>query len=195
MCRVIMNMMVTEAHDATKLIRNLSTIICLLQSMLKLLSLIKYKEEYCFLVQMITQVFKDLSAFMTIFMLNVYIFAMVYFVMGVEIENEEYKDMYTTFSGFIQVFRNSIGDIVPVKLDAWNVSKTNDSVLSAMAHGIVWIFWFINIFTMTIVFLNFVIAEVGNTYNEVRESGTLFLYQKKAEMNFFAQNINFFFQR
>jgi hypothetical protein len=142
---------------------------------------------------MITQVFKDLSAFMTIFMLNVYIFAMVYFVMGVEIENEEYKDMYTTFSGFIQVFRNSIGDIVPVKLDAWNVSKTNDSVLSAMAHGIVWIFWFINIFTMTIVFLNFVIAEVGNTYNEVRESGTLFLYQKKAEMNFFAQNINFFF--
>jgi len=195
MCRVIMNMIVTEAHDATKLIRNLSTIICLLQSMLKLLSLIKYKEEYCFLVQMITQVFKDLSAFMTIFMLNVYIFAMVYFVMGVEIENEEYKDMYTTFSGFIQVFRNSIGDIVPVKLDAWNVSKTNDSVLSAMAHGIVWIFWFINIFTMTIVFLNFVIAEVGNTYNEVRESGTLFLYQKKAEMNFFAQNINFFFQR
>ena len=193
MCRVIMNMWVTQAHDATKLIRNLSTIICLLQSMLKLLSLIKYKEEYCFLVQMITQVFKDLSAFMTIFMLNVYIFAMVYFVMGVEIENEEYKDMYTTFSGFIQVFRNSIGDIVPVKLDAWNVSKTNDSVLSAMAHGIVWIFWFINIFTMTIVFLNFVIAEVGNTYNEVRESGTLFLYQKKAEMNFFAQNINFFF--
>ena len=52
-------------------------------------------------MQMITQVFKDLSAFMTIFMLNVYIFAMVYFVMGVEIDNEEYKDMNNTFSGFI----------------------------------------------------------------------------------------------
>ena len=62
-----------------------------------------------------------------------------------------------------------------------------------MATGLVWTFWFINAFTMTIVFLNFVIAEVGNTYNEVKSSGTLFLYQKKAEMNFFAQNINFFF--
>ena len=154
--------------------------------MLKLLQLIKYKEEYCFLVQMITQVFKDLSAFMTIFMLNVYIFAMVYFVMGVKFESPEYKDMLTTFSGFIQVFRNSIGDIIPVELESWSIERTNDSLLTIVATGIVWAFWFINIFTMTIVFLNFVIAEVSNTYTEVKESGTLFLYQKKAEMNFFA---------
>ena len=84
MGRVIMNMYVGKEHDLKKIVRNIFTIICLLQSMLKLLKLIKYKEEYCFLVQMITQVFVDLSPFMTIFMLNVYIFAMVYFVMGVK---------------------------------------------------------------------------------------------------------------
>ena len=59
-------------------------------------------------------------------------------------------------------------------------------MLGALASAIVWTFWFINVFTMTIVFLNFVIAEVGNTYNDIKSSGTIFLYQKKAEMNFVA---------
>ena len=124
MGRVIMNMYVGKEHDLKKIVRNIFTIICLLQSMLKLLTLIKYKEEYCFLVQMISQVFVDLSPFMTIFMLNVYIFAMVYFVMGVKMESEEYKDMNPSFSGFIQVFRNSIGDIVPVELSSWRYENT-----------------------------------------------------------------------
>ena len=135
---------------------------------------------------MLTQVFKDLYPFMTIFMLNVYIFAMVDFVMETDMEGEEYENMIPTFRGFIQVFRNSIGDISAVGLDSWREERTNDPILSAVANGIVWIFWFINVFTMTIVFLNFVIAEVGNTYNDIKSSGTIFLYQKKAEMNFVA---------
>lgn len=50
---------------------------------------------------MLTQVFKDLYPFMTIFMLNVYIFAMVDFVMDTDMEGEEYKNMYPTFRVFI----------------------------------------------------------------------------------------------
>lgn len=58
--------------------------------MLKLLYYIKYKEQFCFLVQMLTQVFKDLYPFMTIFMINVYIFSMVDFVMDTDMKGEEY---------------------------------------------------------------------------------------------------------
>ena len=79
--QVILNRWVTEAHDPIRLVRNILTIICLLQSMMKLLNYIKYKEEFCFLVKMLNQVITDLYPFMTIFMLNVYIFGMIDFVM------------------------------------------------------------------------------------------------------------------
>ena len=162
--------------------------------MLKLLNYIKYKEQFCFLVKMLTQVFKDLYPFMTIFMLNVYVFAMVDFVMENETEGEEYKNMLRTFGSFIKIFRNSIGDISAVKLNHWSQENIEgDLMLSRLATGIVWSFWFINVFTMTIVLLNFVIAEVGNTYNDIKSSGNIFLYQQKAEMNFVASNISSFF--
>ena len=111
---------------------------------------------------------------MTIFMLNVYVFAMVDFVMENDTEGEEYKSMSRTFSSCIKIFRNSIGDISPVSLTRWKSENINgDPMLSKLATGIVWSFWFINVFTMTIVLLNFVIAEVGNTYNDIKESGDI----------------------
>ena len=73
------------------------------------------------------------------------------------------------------------------KIGPWK--EIDDALLSDCAMFIIWAFWFVNVFTMTIVFLNFVIAEVGNTYNNIKSSGTIFLYQKKAEMNMLAQNI------
>lgn len=86
--------------------------------------------------------------------------------------------MHPIFSQLIKIFRNSIGDISAVKLNSWSdESLDGNFVLSHLATAIVWSFWFINVFTMTIVLLNFVIAEVSNTYNNIKSSGNIFLYQ------------------
>ena len=49
--------------------------------MVKLLQYIQYNEKFCFLVEMLTQVFADLYPFMAVFMLNVYVFCMIDFIM------------------------------------------------------------------------------------------------------------------
>jgi len=42
---------------------------------------------------------------------------------------------------------------------------------------------------MMIVLLNFLIAEVGQTYDKVKSDGSMLLYQKKAELNLLAFKI------
>jgi len=53
----------------------------------------------------------------------------------------------------------------------------------SVALIVLWSFWFINIFLMLIIILNFLIAEVSQTYDRVKGSGKMFLYQKKCEIN------------
>jgi hypothetical protein len=47
----------------------------------------------------------------------------------------------------------------------------------------IWIFWFGNMFIMLIVILNFLIAEVSQTYDKVKSAGKIFLYLSKANVN------------
>jgi len=137
---------------------------------------------------MLSQVFADLAPFMVVFMLNVYVFCMIDFIMDAEQEDEG-KGLGATFKVFLMIFLNSIGGIAGVNLPTWNEEFGSTASVKTTAIIIVWIFWFINVFTMTIVFLNFVIAVVGNTYNEVKTTGTVFIYSTKAEMNFLVQLI------
>jgi hypothetical protein len=53
----------------------------------------------------------------------------------------------------------------------------------SVAIGILWMFWFFNEFVMMIIILNFLIAEVSQTYDKVKGAGNQFLYKKKCEVN------------
>ena len=56
----------------------------------------------------------------------------------------------------------------------------------SVALIILWLFWFVNIFIMLIIILNFLIAEVSQTYDKVKGSGKMFLYQKRCEIDWIA---------
>jgi hypothetical protein len=84
------------------------------------------------------------------------------------------------------MFRNSIGDIAEINYGVW--TRTDDEelpLLSSYNFAIVslWTFWFLNMFIMLIVILNFLIAEVSQTYDKVKSSGKTFLYLSKASVN------------
>jgi uncharacterized membrane protein len=48
---------------------------------------------------------------------------------------------------------------------------------------LLWLFWFINIFLMLIILLNFLIAVISATYERVDSQKTNYTYKDKAEMN------------
>lgn len=110
--------------------------------------------------------------------------------MGADFENQ--REVYPGIPKFIviliQIFRNSIGDITVINYGVWipeeGVDYTpHEETQRSLAIGILWIFWFFNEFLMLIIILNFLIAEVSQTYDRVKGAGNQFLYKKKCEVN------------
>ena len=87
------------------------------------------------------------------------------------------------------MFRNSIGDIAEVHYGVWaifdkhGVQKGEITTQNIAAIITIWAFWFLNMFIMLIVIVNFLIAEVSQTYDKVKSSGKTFLYLSKASVN------------
>lgn len=68
----------------------------------------------------------------------------------------------------------------------------DDPFQNKYEYGIVamtWIFFVIQTFVMQIVLLNFLIAEVSMTFENVNNLGSSLIYQKKQGLNLFVQKI------
>ena len=130
--------------------------------------------------------FEDLFPFLTIFVVTVFFFSLVMVIMDTGFEDEDYPRVQQFLIIFLQNLRNSVGDLNAVEYDGW---KDADASVRDKALTIVWLFWVLNIFIMLIVLLNFLIAEVSQTYDKVKSQGDMLLYQKKAELNLLAYKI------
>ena len=149
----------SEAHDSHLLWGNIVAITCLLMCTVKLMQFLRYKEEFGFLIQMILTVFVDLFPFLTIFMVLVFFFSLVMVITDADFEQDDYSMVDRFISLFLQVFRNSVGDIAAVKYKHWLDDAEGSTRQFAMF--LIWFFWLVNIFIMLIVMLNFLIAEVS----------------------------------
>jgi len=47
----------------------------------------------------------------------------------------------------------------------------------------IWIVWLIDILVMVVIMLNFLVAEVGQTYENVMSAGMTLIYRTRADMN------------
>jgi len=125
------------------------------------------------------QVFSDIKPFLLIFFLLIYTFSLITFALDADFNNDDYPGLPKVLYTFIRIFRNSIGDIeVPLYKNWLNKSinpETNEEVINSitLAQGIsifiIYLYWILNIFIMVIILLNFLIAEVGETFAHVNE--------------------------
>ena len=124
------------------------------------------------------QVFSDIKPFLLIFFLLIYTFSLITFALDADFNNDEYPGLPRVLYTIIRIFRNSIGDIeVPLYENWLNRSidpETNEEVIDSitLAQGIsitiIYLYWIFNIFIMVIILLNFLIAEVGETFETVK---------------------------
>ena len=98
-------------HGMLKLFDNLIQILIILQSSVKILQFLRYHDDFCFLVSMITHVLLELIPFFTIFVMYILVFTIINIVMEADFDDEDYQDVPRFLRIFIQTFRNSIGDI------------------------------------------------------------------------------------
>lgn len=96
-------------------------IICIIQSGLKLMQLIRYDENFCYLVEMLLQVSKDIFPFLIVFFTFCAVFILITYILEGGYSFDAYPCMkpFPLIVNMLQTFRNSIGDLAEPEYGNW----------------------------------------------------------------------------
>ena len=161
-------------YEAKKIIIIVVTAVMLLKTFFFL----RLFESLSHLVLMMRQVVKDLKAFLMFYTVLLWTCSLIFSIIGLgNIENlknddggaqklklktypgVEYQHVAKYIRHFITLFRMSLGDF----------DFGESTALQPFDNYWFWIAWSLSVIVTMVVFLNFIIAEVGNSYNIVNE--------------------------
>ncbi|CDW73596.1 wd-40 repeat protein [Stylonychia lemnae] len=146
-------------------------ILVIVLSFMKLFFFLRIYDGFSFLVQMMGGVFKDLKYFMIFFLIFILQFGMIFLVLFKAQQIDEYNGV-NKLAYFLMAFRISSGDF---QLDDYH----------SQADGLViftWVIWLLAVMTLNIVFMNFIIAVISESYERVMQKLVAESYRVKANM-------------
>jgi hypothetical protein len=150
--------------------RFVAIMVCLI-SLAKTFFFLRVIQSFSPIVTMIMTCIYDLRIFMSFFFIMV---MMLSTIMSVISSNpaSEYRNLSKDSANFLTMFRISLGD--------FDFGILSGDTLSTEQQWLYWILWmFIVIFT-ALIFMNFIIAEVSNSYAVVKESVTQLVNKDRA---------------
>ncbi|CDW91093.1 wd-40 repeat protein [Stylonychia lemnae] len=156
-------------NDKVNLI--LIEILVIILSFMKLFFFLRIYDGFSFLVQMMAGVFKDIKYFISFFLIMILQFGMILLVLFKAEEIDEYNGV-NGMAYFLMAFRISSGDF---QLDNY---QNQGSLLVIVS----WIIWISAVFTLNIVFMNFIIAVISESYERVMQKLVAESYKVKANM-------------
>ena len=100
---------------------------------------------------------------------------------------EEHPELNSFLVTLIQIYRNSIGDISAPLYDRWSdlvkngtVSEQNEATIMIT---LIWIVWVLHQFLVLVILLNFLIAIISQSYENVMTKLDVFKYQTRVDFN------------
>ncbi|CDW74969.1 UNKNOWN [Stylonychia lemnae] len=138
---------------------------------MKLFFFLRIYDGFSFLVQMMAGVFKDLKYFLLFFIIFILQFGMIFLVLFKAQQIDEYNGV-NKLAYFLMAFRISSGDF---QLDDYH-SQTDGLVIFT------WIIWLIAVLTLNVVFMNFIIAVISESYERVMQKLVAESFRVKANM-------------
>ena len=132
--------------------------------------------SFSYIVTMIINVIKDLQVFMIFFAILILMFSMIFDVLN---RNDalEYAHLNQFVRNVLTTLRLSLGDFGP---DFFLIS--NDNKMFQLEHILFWIVWVIMVIFSALIFLNFIIAEVSSSYEQVKANIDARIYQARAAL-------------
>lgn len=158
--------------------------ILLLQTALKFMFFARTNQTFGLLVTLVLQTLRDFVAFLIFYLSWVCMISLLFLVSGVQAPDlEDYPDMPKYAAYWIQVFRNSVGDLGKPRYGLWSSKMETDAgyARGLIAYG--WILWHFNIIFMLIVLLNFLIAIISTSYESVMTKQLETEYRSKCRFN------------
>jgi hypothetical protein len=151
-----------------------------IQGFIKFFSFLRVSKMFSKFTIMLVNVFLGLISFNLVFFSMIGLFAFLSSISGfVTFSEDDYPtDVNFVLATVTQTFRNSIGDINMPSIEAW---KGTD-------YYIPMTFWaqalfFVSTYIMVIIMLNFLIAAISQSYDEVMGKEELYFAQSMADLN------------
>eukprot|EP00347_Sterkiella_histriomuscorum_P005218 403357440 len=138
---------------------------------LKINFFLRIYDGFSFLVSMMAAVFVDLKYFIGFFLIFILQFGLVFAILFDAISIEEYQGI-GIFAYIMMAFRTSSGD--------FNVDSYKDQ--SSALVIISWIIWIIAVMLLNVMFMNFIIAVISESYEKVMQKLVAESYRVKVQM-------------
>jgi predicted membrane protein len=163
----------------------------------KLMFFMRVSENFSSLVKLINNVIAQVGPFTIFFTMWMITMCLLFRVSGITLieGSDDYPEVNGYFALFMQNFRNSIGDISTPQHSYWfpttikGLSKGAQaletdatSVQTIMAYW-GWVLFLFNEFFILIVLLNFLIAIIGQSYDEVMSKEEIDRYNSRCALN------------
>ena len=159
---------VTQIVEMQSTYMKMVKIILIITFFFKLMFYLRIFETFSFLVSMLQDVFSKLSTFMGFFMMVVVIFSSLIQVLLPE--SKVNYDGWGYFSYIVMAFRTSIGDY------------TFDNYKATMMKAETWIVWLALMIIGNVVFMNFIIAVVNDSYSQSMAKKVAKSYRLKVDL-------------
>ena len=128
--------------------------------------------SFSYIVTMITNVVIDLKIFLIFFFILIIMFSMIFDVITRN-EAKEYSKIGFWWGNFFTTLRLALGD--------FDFGMIEDKTLTKQ-HILFWITWLVMVIFSSLIFLNFIIAEVGASYESVRQEIEKITNKERATM-------------
>eukprot|EP00347_Sterkiella_histriomuscorum_P003632 403363541 len=154
-------------HDSLAIIKVL--VVCL--TFLKISFFLRIYDGFSFLVSMMAAVFVDLKYFIGFFIIFILQFGIIFAILFDATSIDEYSGIGIV-GYFMMAFRTSSGD--------FNVDSYKDQSQALVI--ISWTIWVIAVFLLNIMFMNFIIAVISESYEKVMQKLIAESYRVKVQM-------------
>ena len=171
--------------DATQvIIMVLLTVFIITMAAFKLMFYLKIYESFGMLVTLVTKSISDTQTFNIYLLAWMFYFCQFYKISGVVFDDGDYPEVGSMFVNILQTYRNSIGDIAAPTYPLWEEFIAKDNVWQGkFMIFTIWTFWFIHQYLILIILLNFLIAIISGSYEDVMAQEIQLKYQHRCEMN------------
>ena len=110
---------------------------------------------------------------MLFFSILIVMFSAVFDVIAMN-DAKEYKYLGPFMGNVMTTLRLSLGD--------FDFGVLEGDTLNVKQHWLFWIIWVIMVIFSALIFLNFIIAEVSNSYQRIKEQIDSLIYKERAEL-------------
>lgn len=146
------------------------TIVCLIKTFF----FMRIVKSFSYIVTMIINVVIDLKVFMLFFLILIIMFSMIFDVIAPN-PADEYKYVGLYWGNVLTTLRLSLGDF-----DFGVLEQEGENELNKKQHILFWCTWVLMVIFSSLIFLNFIIAEVSNSYSNVKENIDALIYKERA---------------